>query len=68
MEKRSPEIDGTKLERALSMLERDADSVDENPKQTADFMRKLTDAAGISMGEGMEGRSPVWSGARIRTK
>ena len=51
----SPEIDGTKLERALSMLERDADSVDaENPKQTADFMRKLTDAAGISMGEGME--------------
>ena len=51
----SPEIDGSKLEKALSMLERDADSVDaENPKQTADFMRKLTDAAGISMGEGME--------------
>jgi putative FmdB family regulatory protein len=54
-EEAAPEIDGTKLERALSMLERDADSVDaENPKQTADFMRKLTDAAGISMGEGME--------------
>ncbi|MCL4244911.1 MAG: zinc ribbon domain-containing protein [Candidatus Dadabacteria bacterium] len=54
-EEAAPDIDGTKLERALSMLERDADSVDaENPKQTADFMRKLTDAAGISMGEGME--------------
>lgn len=51
----APDIDASKLESALSLLERDAEGVDaDDPKQAADFMRKLTDAAGISMGEGME--------------
>jgi putative FmdB family regulatory protein len=51
----APEIDASKLESALSLLERDAEGVDaDDPRQAADFMRKLTDAAGISMGEGME--------------
>ncbi|HML95859.1 MAG TPA: zinc ribbon domain-containing protein [Thermodesulfobacteriota bacterium] len=51
----APDIDASKLESALSLLERGAESVDaEDPRQAADFMRKLTDAAGISMGEGME--------------
>lgn len=50
-----PDIDASKLESALSLLERGAESVDaDDPRQAADFMRKLTDAAGISMGEGME--------------
>lgn len=50
-----PDIDESKLERAVEMLEKDAVGMDEDdPRQTADFMRKLTDAAGISLGEGME--------------
>jgi len=50
-----PDIDETKLERAMAMIEKEAGSMDENdPAQAADLMRKLTDAAGISMGEGME--------------
>jgi putative FmdB family regulatory protein len=50
-----PDIDETKLERAMAMLEEEAGGLDENdPTQAADLMRKLTDAAGISMGEGME--------------
>ena len=50
-----PDIDETKLERAMVMLEKEAEGMDENdPGQAADLMRKLTDAAGISLGEGME--------------
>ncbi len=50
-----PDIDETKLERAVAMLEKEAEGLDENdPAQAADLMRKLTDAAGISLGEGME--------------
>ncbi len=50
-----PDIDETKLERAMAMLEKEAEGMDENdPTQAADLMRKLTDAAGISLGEGME--------------
>ncbi len=48
------DIDESKLERALDMLEKESAGMDEDdPRQAADFMRKLTDAAGISMGEGM---------------
>lgn len=50
-----PDIDESKLERAMAMIEKEAEGMDENdPAQAADLMRKLTDAAGISMGEGME--------------
>lgn len=50
-----PDIDETRLERAIAMLEKEAEGVDENdPGRAAELMRKLTDAAGISMGEGME--------------
>ena len=50
-----PDIDETKLERAMAMIEKEAEGMDENdPTQAADLMRKLTDAAGISLGEGME--------------
>ncbi len=51
----APEIDASKLESALSLLERDAEGVDaDDPRQAADFMRTPPAAAGISMGEGME--------------
>ena len=50
-----PDIDESRLERAIDMLEKESAGMDEDdPRQTADFMRKLTDAAGISMGEGMQ--------------
>ncbi|MEQ9620196.1 MAG: zinc ribbon domain-containing protein [Deltaproteobacteria bacterium] len=50
-----PDIDETKLERAVELLEKESRGIDEDdPRQAADLMRKLTDAAGISMGEGME--------------
>ncbi len=54
-EAETPDIDESKLEKAMSMLEREVDRVDEDdPKQTAELMRKLTDATGMSMGPGME--------------
>ncbi|HET7289119.1 MAG TPA: zinc ribbon domain-containing protein [Thermodesulfobacteriota bacterium] len=50
-----PDVDESKLERAMAMLEKETRGMDENdPTQAADLMRKLTDAAGISLGEGME--------------
>lgn len=50
-----PQIDESKLEKAMSMLEREADKINEDdPRQAADFMRKLTDATGINLGPGME--------------
>lgn len=50
-----PDIDESKLESALAMIEKEAEGMDENdPGQAADLMRKLSDAAGISLGEGME--------------
>ena len=50
-----PDIDESRLEKAMAMLEKEAEGMDENdPGQAADLMRKLTDAAGISLGEGME--------------
>lgn len=50
-----PDIDETKLEHAVELIEKESQGIDEDdPRQAADLMRKLTDAAGISMGEGME--------------
>jgi hypothetical protein len=50
-----PSFDESKMERAMAMLESEGSRIDENdPKQAARFMRKLTEAAGISMGSGME--------------
>ncbi|RMF61531.1 MAG: zinc ribbon domain-containing protein [Calditrichaeota bacterium] len=50
-----PDIDEAKVEQAMSMLAREADKIDENdPRQAADLMRKLTRATGLKMGAGME--------------
>ena len=50
-----PDIDEAKLERAMATLASEAERIDENdPKQAANLMRKLTDMTGISLGDGME--------------
>ncbi len=39
----------------MAMLARDADKIDEDdPRQAANLMRKLSDATGLKMGPGME--------------
>jgi hypothetical protein len=50
-----PDMDETKMERAMNLLAREADHVDENdPKQAANLMRKLSDMTGLTLGPGME--------------
>ncbi|RJQ44491.1 MAG: zinc ribbon domain-containing protein [Nitrospiraceae bacterium] len=48
-------FDEAKMEKAMAMLEKEAGSLNEDdPRQAARLMRKLTDATGLSMGPGME--------------
>ena len=48
-------LDESKMEKAMEMLAREAGGIDENdPRQAARLMRKLTDATGLSLGEKME--------------
>jgi putative FmdB family regulatory protein len=50
-----PPIDETKLEKAMSMLASEADRINEDdPRQAAQLMRRLTEATGLKMGQGME--------------
>lgn len=50
-----PDIDESRLEKAMAMLSREADNINEDdPKQAANLMRKLSDATGLKMGPGME--------------
>lgn len=50
-----PRIDESKMERVLSELTRDAEKIKEDdPRQAAYLMRRLTDATGLRMGAGME--------------
>lgn len=50
-----PDIDESKLEKVMAMLEKESGAIDQDdPKQAAGLMRKLTDASGISLGPGME--------------
>lgn len=50
-----PDIDEGKLEKAMEMLASEADSISEDdPRQAARLMRRLTDMTGISLGPGME--------------
>jgi len=49
-----PDIDDSKLERAMTALATEAERLDENdPRQAADLMRKLTDMTGMELGPGM---------------
>jgi putative FmdB family regulatory protein len=50
-----PQLDEAKMEKAMAMLAGEAEKLNEDdPRQAAQLMRKLTDATGISLGAGME--------------
>lgn len=50
-----PQMDEAKMEKAMAMLAREADGINEDdPRQAANLMRKLSDATGLRMGAGME--------------
>ncbi|MEE9402348.1 MAG: zinc ribbon domain-containing protein [Desulfobacteria bacterium] len=48
-------IDEAKMEKAMSLLAREAEGINEDdPRQAVNLMRKLSDAAGVGLGPGME--------------
>jgi len=50
-----PPIDEAKMEKAFAMLAGEANKINENdPKQAARLMRKLSDATGLQLGSSME--------------
>jgi len=50
-----PPIDESKMEKAMSMLAGEMDKINEDdPRQAAKLMRKLSDATGMNLGPGME--------------
>ncbi len=50
-----PDFDESKMEKAMGLLAREAEHIDENdPRQAASLMRKLTDMTGLNLGSGME--------------
>jgi putative FmdB family regulatory protein len=50
-----PPIDEAKMEKAMAMLAGEADRISEDdPRQAAQLMRKLSDATGLALGSGME--------------
>lgn len=50
-----PDMDESKMEQAMSLLAREAETMDENdPKQAANLMRKLSDMTGLNLGPGMQ--------------
>lgn len=50
-----PDLDEAKMEKAMSLLAREAEHMNEDdPRQAANLMRKLTDMTGLNLGPGME--------------
>jgi putative FmdB family regulatory protein len=50
-----PDLDESKMEQAMSLLAKESERLDENdPKQAANLMRKLSDIAGVNLGPQME--------------
>jgi putative FmdB family regulatory protein len=48
-------IDEAKMEKAMNLLAREAEGIDEDdPRQAVGLMRKLSDVAGVGLGPGME--------------
>ncbi len=48
-------FDESKMEQAMNMLAGEAERIDEdNPRQAADLMRKLSDMTGMKLGDGMQ--------------
>jgi hypothetical protein len=49
-----PDMDESQVEKAMSLLANEAEKANENdPKQAANLMRKLTDMTGLNLGPGM---------------
>ena len=50
-----PDIDQSRLQKAMAMLGREAGSINEDdPKQAANLLRKLSDASGLNLGPGFQ--------------
>jgi hypothetical protein len=50
-----PDMDESRMEKAMNYLAHEAEKADENdPRHAANLMRKLTDMTGLSLGNGME--------------
>jgi len=50
-----PDIDESKMEKAMDLLSKESENIDQNdPRQAVNLMRKFADVTGISMGSGME--------------
>ena len=50
-----PDMDESKMMQAMSAIAQEADGLDENdPRQAANLMRKLSDMTGLNLGNGME--------------
>jgi putative FmdB family regulatory protein len=50
-----PQLDDAKMEKAIAMLASEAEAINEdNPRQTAGLMRKLSEVTGMKLGPGME--------------
>ena len=50
-----PDMDESKLEKAMTALASEAERINEDdPRQAAQLMRKLTDMTGLELGSGME--------------
>ncbi len=50
-----PDFDENRMEKAMGLLEKEIEHVDENdPRQAVNLMRKLTDMTGLELGSGME--------------
>ncbi len=50
-----PDMDESKMEQAMSVLAKEAEHMDEDdPRQAANLMRRLSDMTGLNLGPGME--------------
>jgi len=50
-----PDFDESRMEKAMSLLAKEAEHLDENdPRQAANLMRKLSDMTGLNLGPNME--------------
>jgi putative FmdB family regulatory protein len=50
-----PDLDEAKMEKAMSMMEQEAQGMnEEDPRQAAQLMRKICNTAGMELGSGME--------------
>jgi hypothetical protein len=50
-----PPIDEARMEKAMAMLAGEADRINEDdPRQAANLMRRLSEATGLNLGPGME--------------